>query len=270
MVIGIIALLISILLPSLNRARESAKRVNCLANQRSIGQELVFYLNANKTRFPISYFEGGHKQVDFGLESSYTNWDFMKNIGTPGFSFFGALIAQNDGLSPALVCPSSERAGDGWPEGQPITNYLINANFINRKATQVPGSSEYIVLQDNKASSIWSYLRPIRAVAVGPKPYAAPYANAFTGPFTAGDRWSYWAWTPAGAGYEDAYANVHNGGGSFLMADGHGEWKNRNDVIARNFGLTSGPGVTGKPDTTYKEDNKSTLTYRSIFDTTRQ
>src|SRR4051794_9744406 len=37
-VIGIIAVLLGILLPSLARAREKAKRVNCLSNLRTLGQ----------------------------------------------------------------------------------------------------------------------------------------------------------------------------------------------------------------------------------------
>ena len=40
-VIGIIALLVSILLPALNRAREQAQRTKCLANLRGIGQLVV-------------------------------------------------------------------------------------------------------------------------------------------------------------------------------------------------------------------------------------
>ena len=43
-VIGIIALLISILLPSLNRARAAANNVKCQSNLRSIGQGLALYL----------------------------------------------------------------------------------------------------------------------------------------------------------------------------------------------------------------------------------
>ena len=42
-VIGIIALLISILLPSLNRAREAARNVQCLSNLRQIGTLTVLY-----------------------------------------------------------------------------------------------------------------------------------------------------------------------------------------------------------------------------------
>jgi prepilin-type N-terminal cleavage/methylation domain-containing protein/prepilin-type processing-associated H-X9-DG protein len=51
-VIGIIALLISILLPSLNRARETANRVKCASNLRQIGQAILLYSNENKGLYP--------------------------------------------------------------------------------------------------------------------------------------------------------------------------------------------------------------------------
>ncbi|MEM8872667.1 MAG: prepilin-type N-terminal cleavage/methylation domain-containing protein [Planctomycetota bacterium] len=47
-VIGIIALLISILLPSLQRARESANSVKCLSNQRSFTQALLIFVADRK------------------------------------------------------------------------------------------------------------------------------------------------------------------------------------------------------------------------------
>src|SRR3712207_2320743 len=51
-VIGIIALLISILLPSLNRARENAKQTQCMNNLRQLGLAIVMYCNNNQQALP--------------------------------------------------------------------------------------------------------------------------------------------------------------------------------------------------------------------------
>jgi prepilin-type N-terminal cleavage/methylation domain-containing protein/prepilin-type processing-associated H-X9-DG protein len=54
-VIGIIAVLIGILLPALNKARESARTVKCSSNLRTIGQGLAVYLAENDSVFPPAY-----------------------------------------------------------------------------------------------------------------------------------------------------------------------------------------------------------------------
>ena len=51
-VIGIIALLVSILLPALGRAREQSRLVKCLSNLRQLGLAMTMYNNDNKMHFP--------------------------------------------------------------------------------------------------------------------------------------------------------------------------------------------------------------------------
>lgn len=74
-VVAIIALLISILLPSLSRARELAKRAVCSANLRGIGQGMHIYANDNEEWFPHSaYNEGGGPAAPNGHGIYYVNW----------------------------------------------------------------------------------------------------------------------------------------------------------------------------------------------------
>ncbi len=54
-VIGIIALLISVLLPALQKARQQANSLECQSNLRTIGQMLLIYVNENQGYGPAAY-----------------------------------------------------------------------------------------------------------------------------------------------------------------------------------------------------------------------
>ena len=68
-VIGIIALLISILLPALSRAKDASQRIKCLANLKSIGLAMIMYTNDNK-----GYFCGGGR----GTQQSHSDFIFWQ------------------------------------------------------------------------------------------------------------------------------------------------------------------------------------------------
>src|SRR4051812_44152036 len=73
-VIGIIALLIAVLLPALNRARENANRVACLSNVRHLSGAFFMYTNENKGWFPNLAVFGGPPQ--FGNPGSALGWGY--------------------------------------------------------------------------------------------------------------------------------------------------------------------------------------------------
>jgi len=75
-VIGIIALLIAILLPSLARARESAKNAQCLSNLRQLGTVYQFYANDYKDQIPIGY-EGGSPWTGYFICASGKDYPLM-------------------------------------------------------------------------------------------------------------------------------------------------------------------------------------------------
>jgi prepilin-type N-terminal cleavage/methylation domain-containing protein len=59
-VIGIIALLISILLPSLQKAREQANQLKCMNNERQLLNAVMMYTNDNSGYFPCDFTTGAN------------------------------------------------------------------------------------------------------------------------------------------------------------------------------------------------------------------
>ncbi len=102
-VISIIALLISILLPSLAKARDRAKQLKCQINVRQICIALETYANDNKNLYPALY--GGWSQRSSGSYATYTSTNI---IG------FGLLKTQRYiSTWEMLYCPS--RDASIWP-----------------------------------------------------------------------------------------------------------------------------------------------------------
>lgn len=120
-VVAIIALLISILLPSLARAREIAKRAVCSANLKGVGTGLKVYANDNYDWFPIAPFEAmataedNETAVDFigfmGFKFTTTLSTSEQSTVHPSRSLF-KLVVDGTCTAKQFICPSSGDAED--------------------------------------------------------------------------------------------------------------------------------------------------------------
>ena len=101
-VIGIIAILVGLLLPSLSKAREQANRTACLSNMRQLGVTLLEYSIRNRDRIPIGYTgPSGSEQKQWNYVVRYNRG------GTLQVMALGLLVEANMINDPtAFFCPS--------------------------------------------------------------------------------------------------------------------------------------------------------------------
>ncbi|HEV2295122.1 MAG TPA: type II secretion system protein [Tepidisphaeraceae bacterium] len=119
-VIGIIALLISMLLPALNKARRSAKTVQCAANIRSILQGMQIYAAQNNGSIPGSPHTSS-RFIYSNLERATQNPEFS-NANCP------SVISISDWASPiAKIMGLKFEEGATGPERAARYEYLRDA-----------------------------------------------------------------------------------------------------------------------------------------------
>lgn len=170
-VIGIIALLISILLPTLGRARAQAKSVQCMSNLRQIGLGIMIYESNNpQGQLPIGFWAGnypgagafGGTQPPAGWNSNdhATHWDmlvlnaFSSKYGADwneAASSSGLPNANIAGLKALFRCPDSPSYAQTAPQNSADTSYMCNPRLMPdvqdssvkpNPATVLPGKGE--------------------------------------------------------------------------------------------------------------------------------
>jgi len=129
-VIGIIALLISILLPALNSARHSAKTVQCASNLKQVGLAIQMYTNENKGFFPL-----GFGKTDAGDSYNWTSLLIASMDSRAGTTSSAADRASgNSATNPnrkMFFCPEmTEGPADVDPNNNAVTHYLAHPRLM--------------------------------------------------------------------------------------------------------------------------------------------
>lgn len=129
-VVAIIALLVSILLPSLGRARELAKRAICAANLNGVGKAIPLYMADSRDSYPYLYsnarYPAPNASGDAGtlrqsniepFAGAGGNWDSTMPWGTGQQQSLALLAARGYLGEKQFLCPSTtdsltERSGN--------------------------------------------------------------------------------------------------------------------------------------------------------------
>ncbi|MCC6422498.1 MAG: DUF1559 domain-containing protein [Phycisphaerales bacterium] len=103
--IGIISILVAILLPSLNKAREQARAVACASNMRQIGIALMLYTHDNRGFLP-NVVVVGDPQSGTGPHLQIWVDLLLRYVGVSNESFFGTPIGTRMMPNNVFACPS--------------------------------------------------------------------------------------------------------------------------------------------------------------------
>ncbi|HEX8913591.1 MAG TPA: type II secretion system protein [Humisphaera sp.] len=130
-VIGIIALLMSILLPTLGRVKEQANAIKCGSNLRQVGLAFVMYANDNGGKLPPR--NASRSDGPTGKTSDWIFWQTGRELGESNVMKY----VGGSGVSDALLrCPSDQNAderplnGNDAKVGPYKYSYTVNVYMI--------------------------------------------------------------------------------------------------------------------------------------------
>ena len=206
-VVAIIALLISILLPSLASARNTARMVKCLSILKQFGNTQMMYADENESRYAPSNTNTANEKFRW-----HRNFGFRQIIGWPlGNNNPGGPNTAPEGF----LCPSS-------PDVERDANHIYHIYGANRVSTPVQAPS-----------SAFNSIMRNRVVNPSSKVQFIDSTEYFAGDAKANFRihWDVYgdASNHPGQGGEDMVAYRHMEGAAATFFDGHGEHRTKEE-----------------------------------------
>lgn len=127
MVIGIIAILMSILIPSVQSARETANQLVCVSNLRQIGNAVRMYANANTDWLPDAYSLGN---ANFRRAPGLTNPDDPTSVPEV-YGIQAVLSPYLASSSKVWICPNAKDNIKAY--GNTYSNGLVSTTMANAR-----------------------------------------------------------------------------------------------------------------------------------------
>jgi prepilin-type N-terminal cleavage/methylation domain-containing protein len=202
-VIGIIALLIAILLPSLQKARDQANRTACLSNMRQIMTATIMYTNENKGWLP------------------HCNWLSVEQsgaplFGTPGWLYkWGATPFPSDASNPIPV----RESGALYPYLKAHNVYLCPTEVGAPYDASAPSRKLASYLMNGATCSFGNAATPDWKITKFRPDDIIIWEVDETQGF----------WNDGSGFPREGITKRHNKGGTISGIDGHSEWMARRD-----------------------------------------
>ena len=222
-VIGIIAVLVSILLPTLSKARKSANKTVCLSHVRQLATAATAYMAEHKQVFP---YQSARTPAVIDPLNDTTG---PGGAQTPTWvTLLWPYMGKNTRI---LICPTQPKAitsGTSAVTNQLAAGYVANGLLTHFGGRNLKRKSEIVSFKDDTVLENMSKIRP----RWGPNSEPSITAAGWVG-------WMYFSSTtdvnagPTGRITDDPHETGQNVG--FL--DGHGEFRRWQDLHAGDFGL---------------------------------
>ena len=213
-VIGIIALLISILLPSLSKARHAANSVKCAANLHSILLAFQIYGAQNQGYFPGSPLTSGYGNMTAAVSNSYSPYTIQTTDWmTPVMEIQGVKVLYSPSADAGRtngqarwdrVNTQLNNAGFHCPEND-IVSPVYNPGQYFPMATGIPFAAPYVSYCTSWAFMLKPYSADDSAVSLGVPNFSSIIDNQYASPPT---------------GYAPKFSKVGAGNDKICISDG--------------------------------------------------
>lgn len=225
-VISIIVLLIAILLPAMQQARETAKAAVCLSNVRQLSTAAASYAADHKGHLP---YQHGRDLLVRNARESPTYAAAYDGSNDASVNWVRLIFPYVNQSIEALQCPSNdhEAPGANAPTENDRYSYAANGVVSHWRSDDIRSPHGVVAYHDDTNVANYAVLRPY---------YAGSSAVTENGRF-----WSGWMRYSSGVLYPMWHDNYT--AKTFGFVDGHAELARWEDVTSLWFGLRIGPGL---------------------------